>query len=272
MPINNSFQFQAPSMQQPLANIFNSPVVAKRAPTTADLNYPIGQVWVQPKTAAGVAVNGYWALTSVVNNAAFWTDLVAGAGVFSSLTVTPGPTALTGAFTVTAGTNAVSIGADAANHTTTIGSVTGASPLTLQAGTGASTITTTNGALTINTGTGALGLSTDATINTISIATGAAVKTVNIATGAAANVVTIGSVTGGASTLIRGGIAGVTITAPYLAIAGGNTYIYSGAGVPAGALAVHVGDLYINTTAATATTRLYIADAPGSWTAFTALA
>ena len=212
MPINNSFQFQVPSMQQPLANVFNSPIVGLRAPTTADLNYPIGQVWVQPKTSAGVAVNGYWALTSVVNNAANWTDLVGGAGVFSTLTVTPGPTALTGALTVTSGVNAVNISADAA-------------------------------------------------ANTINIGTGAAVKAV-----------TIGSTTGASNTLIQGGAAGVTIAAPYLAIAGGNTYIYSGAGVPAGALAVHVGDLYINTTAATPTTRLYIANIIGTWTSFTALA
>ena len=46
----------------------------------------------------------------------------------------------------------------------------------------------------------------------------------------------------------------------------------SGAGAPAGALALNVGDTYINTTAASATTRMYIATAPGAWTNVTCAA
>jgi len=52
----------------------------------------------------------------------------------------------------------------------------------------------------------------------------------------------------------------------------GPASISSGAGVPANGLALHVGDIYINTTASTATTRLYIATATGSWASFTASA
>jgi hypothetical protein len=52
----------------------------------------------------------------------------------------------------------------------------------------------------------------------------------------------------------------------------GPVFIRSGAGVPAGALALHIGDLYINTTAATAATRIYIATAVGVWTNLTAAA
>lgn len=53
---------------------------------------------------------------------------------------------------------------------------------------------------------------------------------------------------------------------------GGPVSIQAGAGAPAGGLAVNVGDLYINTTAATASTRLYIAISAGVWASFTASA
>ena len=42
-------------------------------------------------------------------------------------------------------------------------------------------------------------------------------------------------------------------------------HIYAGSGVPSNGLALAVGDLYINKTAASAVTRMYIATAPGAW-------
>jgi hypothetical protein len=45
--------------------------------------------------------------------------------------------------------------------------------------------------------------------------------------------------------------------------------IMNGAGVPSNGLAVNVGDIYINTTAASATTRMYICTVDGTWTNFT---
>jgi hypothetical protein len=50
----------------------------------------------------------------------------------------------------------------------------------------------------------------------------------------------------------------------------GPVQVLTGSGAPASGLAINVGDLYINRTAASTTTRLYIATAPGSWTFFTA--
>lgn len=52
----------------------------------------------------------------------------------------------------------------------------------------------------------------------------------------------------------------------------GPVNIMSGAGAPGAGLALHVGDMYINTTAASSTTRLYIATAASTWTNVTCAA
>lgn len=44
-------------------------VVAQRAPTTNDINYPIGTTWVYPTTPA------VYMITRVVANSATWTQL-----------------------------------------------------------------------------------------------------------------------------------------------------------------------------------------------------
>ena len=56
-----------------------------------------------------------------------------------------------------------------------------------------------------------------------------------------------------------------------LQLAGGIT-VQTGAGVPSSALALAIGDMYINTTAASPTTRLYIATAVGTFTNVTCAA
>ncbi|HSC25145.1 MAG TPA: hypothetical protein VLB80_02915, partial [Candidatus Babeliales bacterium] len=96
-----------------------SPIVAKRAPTSSD-KAPLGTLWIQPTTAAGVAVNAAWVLTSIISNSASWEDISGGAGLFTSLTVNPGPTALS-----TVGNGAV-----------TIGNATNTGAVTMVAGTG----------------------------------------------------------------------------------------------------------------------------------------
>ena len=59
----------------------------------------------------------------------------------------------------------------------------------------------------------------------------------------------------------------LTLTAPTTRINMPGFTIQGGAGAPAAGLAVNVGDLYINTTAASVlATRMYIATAPGAWT------
>jgi len=211
--------------QGPLSLIFPPPIVSKtRAPTVNDIGYQLGQIWVYRG-------NSIYILENVAAGIATWINVSGGSGTFSSLTVTPGPSTLTGAFTVNSAGNPVNIATDSVASTTTIGNATGAS------------------SVVINGGTGAMSFGANAIAHTT----------------------TVGSTTGAASTVIQGGTAGITLTAPFVALPG-PVYIYSGAGVPAGALALHIGDLYINTTAASATTRMYIATAVGTFTNITCAA
>lgn len=360
-----SVQFHQVSygLTQPLINIFPAPIVALRNPATTD-HAQIGTMWINRST------NSAFLLTSIVNNSATWTNLISGSGSFSSLTVTPGPTSLTGAFTVLPGTgNAVSIGANATNHPTTIGSFTGASPLDLQAGTsgislevastgpidigglnapGIISIGSTAMTANIQIGNSAVGQvinlggaahsglqqivigdpapgggSDQVTIGSLNAASATTIQagTIGIlldvaptgtiivgdsamtgflqignslvgqpiaiggasntgaqtivigndASGAGTNDIEIGSLANASGTVLQAGTAGITLTAPFVALPG-PVYLYTGAGAPAGGLALHTGDLYINTTGATPTTRLYIAVSAGVWTSFTALA
>lgn len=79
-----------------------TPILAKRAPTTNDIGYPLATLWDY------VAGNAIYILSSVVNNSATWVQVTSGggAGVFSTLTVTTGPSNLSG--TLTVGGNIVS--------------------------------------------------------------------------------------------------------------------------------------------------------------------
>ncbi len=148
MADNSFYQNVGYSLSQgPLTPLSPNAIVALRAPTTADKKYVIGQLWVF-KTS-----NAVYSLTSVVNNLATWTLLSnagGGAGVFSSLTVTPGPTSITGTTginTAGAGVTTINTGGTGAlllGNATGNTAVTGAlgATTTLTAGTG---ITSTTG-------------------------------------------------------------------------------------------------------------------------------
>jgi hypothetical protein len=236
---------------QSLLNVAPTPIIALRAPTTAD-RAALGTVWVN-KTA-----NAAYILTSVVNNLSTWEGVGGGGGAFTQLTVTPGPISLTGTTTInttgaaattigTGGTGAVNIG-NATGNTSVTGTLTTTNTLTVTAG-GA----TISGTTSINT----------ATASTTSIGTGGT-GAVNIGnstgnTGVAGNITVV---TG--DVIISTAARGITLPGP--------TRIINGAGVPANGLAVNVGDLYVNTTAASAVTRLYIATAASTWTNVTCAA
>lgn len=114
-----------------MIEVFPTPIKATKAPVSTQ-KVELGQLYVdESASAAYIMVN---------RTAGTWLNVGGAAGSFASLTVTPGPTAITGAFTVTSGTENVSIGADAADHDVTIGSTTGASPLSLRFGTGGATL------------------------------------------------------------------------------------------------------------------------------------
>jgi hypothetical protein len=80
-------------------------------------------------------------------------EAAGGGGVFASLTVNPGPTAITGAVTVTSGGNATNIANDAGGgavnlgtagaRAVTVGSVTALASTTIQSGTGGGSVTST---------------------------------------------------------------------------------------------------------------------------------
>src|SRR6185369_104275 len=160
-----------------------------------------------------------------------------------------------------AGTGGVDVGTNAIAHTVTLGNIIGASAVNINSGTAGSAIVTTNGTFSVATGTGTVDISNDATANTVNVGTGAGVKTVNIGS---TNTTSVTTINAGATGNVALGGAFVALPGP--------VFIYTGAGAPAGGLAVQVGDLYINTTAASAVTRMYIATAAGVWTNFTCAA
>lgn len=125
---------------QPESALFPAPIVAKRAPTTADKGYPIGQMWVY------ISNNAAYILTSVVSNSATWNLLEAasGAGVFSSLTVSPGLSSLSALTQV--GTASIN---DSGAAATTIG-VSGTG--TVQIGNATGNVVVPAGNLTVSSG------------------------------------------------------------------------------------------------------------------------
>lgn len=179
------------------------------------------------------AANTAYVLTSVINNVATWTGL-GGAGTFSALTVTPGPVSLTGTTTInTTGT---------AN--TTIGNATGSVNLIGNSGVTGEWSVSSNLFVGDNISTTTGNISSFGTMDA-----GDTITAQNDITTIAGSVIV--------------SLAGEGVTLP------GPVNIVTGAGAPAGGLAVNVGDIYINTTAATAATRMYITTAAGVWTNFT---
>lgn len=302
-------------LTQALENVFPQPIAAKRAPKTSDTGYQIGQIWIF------VASNAPYILTSVAAGSATWLLLESGggAGVFSSLTVNPGPTALstvgngnvtignstnTGQVAIQAGTgnfvvggngNSILIGTDANANTIQMGSTTAGTITEIVGGNGtgvgtSAVILATAAAGDIQIGlatqTGAVRVGTSTTTGTVNIGnTGSG----TIAIGSSGTMaVNIGNTTG--NTSVTGTLttsAGITATTGNITATNGNVVlstaatklvlpgpvnVMTGAGVPANGLAVNIGDIYINTTAASATTRMYIATAASTWTNITCAA
>lgn len=212
--------------QGPLSPIFPPPVSSIRAPTANDIGYPIGQIWVVKGGSAA------YVLVNVAAGAATWLSIAGGgAGVFSSLTVNPGPTSLstvgngavtignatnTGAVTISVGTgnfalngngHTIGIGSDAAANVINIGNNTGGTTVAVNAGTagaGAITIGTTANDVPVS-----IGSSTGVSLITINGGTGG----VTLGTNAVDHPVTVGSVTGASATTIHGGTSGVSLSA-----------------------------------------------------------
>jgi hypothetical protein len=193
----NLTNLTAYGLSQPLIDVMSPPIVAKRAPNTNDYA-PVGTIWTEPST------DSVWIESGIISNVANWVNVSGGAGSFSSLTVTPGPTSLTGIVTMNAGAgNAIHIGIDATDHPVSIGSFTGASQLSLGAGTAGATL------YTAATGTIIIGAAN--MTGTVTLGSSTVGQAIRIGTGSAANVVTIGSRTNAANTILYGGTAGIQL-------------------------------------------------------------
>ncbi len=190
-------------LSQALINEAPVPVQAKRAPTTADIGFLPGTIWVN--LVAGTV----YILTGVASNLATWLEVSNGPGSFTTLTSTGATTlATTGAsvntFGNTTGATSLSLYAGTGNFL-----IDGAASTTITVGTSLTTGTISiggsvqTGTLTIAGGTGAQ------TINIAAASTG--VKTINIGSGAVANVITIGSQTAGAELFLSSGTLGTLI-------------------------------------------------------------
>lgn len=141
MAIQQTRRYSAYGLIGPTKNIFPDPIILKTGPATTDAG-EIGQVAIVPTTQTA------YMLTSNLNGINTWSVLSSGSGeTLASLTVTPGPTSLTGALTQTGGD--LSLGADATSKTISIGSVTGASATTIRGGTSGITLNATTSNVTV---------------------------------------------------------------------------------------------------------------------------
>ena len=261
-------------------NVFPLPIVTTVAPVNGVDTGLSGQVWINTATSTAYIManpfNSTWVTTS------------AGNGTFANLTVTPGPTTLTGALTVNSAGNAINIATDNAASAITIGNITGGTSLTLNTGTGAANIASS--ATVHATIVGSL---TGASVTTIRggnvgggglVLTAATGGAINIGNDVSNNAISIGNNNGvGTQKVIAIGSTSATSTlnlfAPSGAVAGVNGGIgnsngtqeagwYVGTGAPGFTAAK--GSFYINTIATTTTTRMYInTDAGTTWANFT---
>lgn len=227
--------------------LFPEPVVAERAPNSGDKNYDIGQLWVDK------ILFDVYTLAGFSGGVPQWINAGGGGGSFSSLVVNPGPTTLTGALTVTAGTENISIGADAADHDIALGSATGVSLLTVQWGTSGATLAgAASGALILGaaaqTADMTFGRSTAANILNIGTGVNTGAQVVNVSTGAAAADSTINMLSGIATVgtqtlnLFTGASTSTGQAVNIMNGAGSGTRVFTLAGSGALATTIGIGD------------------------------
>lgn len=214
-------------------------ITSIRAPTSADINYDVGTIWIDylagasyflVRNAVGVATwnlngaGGSGGIVSITGDAG-GAEVPDGGGNFNVLGTTDqiettgstntqtlslsatlvAPGSITSTTSIDAGTTLTSAGATTLATTgasvNTFGNATGATSVTITSGTGGIALTGTNGAVTVVSGTGAINVSADATATTI-----------NVGTGAGAKALTLGSTNTTSASTLQGGSGGVTIT------------------------------------------------------------
>lgn len=273
MALDNIRNNRVYGMDEALSVMAPRPIVSRRNPTTND-KAPIGQMWVNRTTGivwvlAQIVANSYnwYQAASVAVNLAVAGALTVGttATIGTGLTVTAGGLTVTaGGATVTAGGLTVTAGGievtagdcnlTFGNFTTVAGNV----HLTLGSVlTDAGNLATTLGDIFTTAG------GIYSTLGNITAVHGNIVATLGNIIATAGNITaTLGNITAtNGDIVISTATKGITLPGP--------VRIITGAGVPANGLAVNVGDMYINTTAAAINTRVYIATAAGAWTTLT---
>ena len=252
--LNTIYGFPGPLDSLPLPTL-----VYNRPPTNMDYGIP-SQQWLDTSVIPSV-------MYYMSNNAAGLYNWVlletsGSGGVFSSLTVTPGPISLTGTTTINTSGSAVTTIGTGGTGAVHIGNATGNTSVT---GTLSATGTISSSAGSVTAFLGVTGASVTATSGDITATLGNIAASNGTVTGDTGVIATTGNITATDGNVVLS-TAGTYISMP------GPVFIYSGAGAPANGLALHVGDMYINTTAASATTRLYIATAASTWTNVTCAA
>lgn len=271
MSVSNNNSNVAYGLSQSLLNVFPAPIIAERDPNAND-KAQLGTIWINKPDNTG------FLLTSVVNNVANWEGF-SGSGVFGSLTVN-GPTSLTGPISMNqSGNSTINIGANV-NYSGIV-SIGGTGDVFVGPfsnggvflGATSTTNTTINGGQ-INVGTApsdgdiTIGNNTDPITMSGDIAvTGGITTTTDVVSGTGFTA-TIGDIVASNGDIISaaGNVNCVSINLA------GPIQIITGSGAPGNGLALHVGDFYINRTAATAATRLYVATGVGAWTNVTCAA
>ena len=262
-------------LSQALIGVNPAPIIGIRNPKTND-KAQIGQIWINKST--GIV----FFLSRIANKVYTWVQAAQAAASYTAagaitagtgfIATTGGLTVIDGGITVTDGGLIVSLGgANITGNTTIAGTfgVVGNSTITGTLDIGGNTsvtgdfvvtgtiltgsdITTVNGNITANTG------DIIASLGNISTVAGSIISGASVF--AATNIVaTSGNIVALAGDVVVDA-AGSGLELP------GPVRIITGAGAPNIGLAVNVGDMYINTTAVTATTRLYICTANGVWT------
>jgi len=177
----NQFNQSAYGLTQALINIPQAPIVANRAPTTAD-KAQIGTTWVN------LPADDYYVLTSIVNNLANWQLLAAGTGALDQLTSNSGVAIAAGGNVNVVGGGATNITTSATGSTLTVAVIS--SPSFGGTVTAATGFTATTGNITASTGnfvatlgginvatTGVFGTGVTATTGNITAATGNIIAT-----------------------------------------------------------------------------------------------
>jgi hypothetical protein len=220
---------------QPLTRVFPAPITAQRAPTSNDISYPIGQLWVDE------VGDDFYGLTDVTAGSATWAVLAAVPGEIATLTgdsggaITPnaGNIDLLGTanqITTTGTANTITLSLPSA--ITAPGSLTTttslASTTTMTAGTGftattgnitatAGNLVATNGNLNLNTAGNKINIATGAnasigvtaamvagtvTVNTTAVTANSLIVLQHVTAGGTMGNLTYGSIVAGTSFVI----------------------------------------------------------------------